>query len=156
MSSSDRLSRTCFSTICWAQWPYSYPKPNLREKERDWERDFFYLFFKPNSILKAGAAASHDLNHFGVLSDHTKVAFALLIFAHLTFALLSHSHCCLYCTVGIRTSGFALVSFALLSFTLLSGYHFIPTSQLVYFRRFLAKNPFEKRPRRDFRQKSNF
>ena len=46
----------------------------------------------------------------------------LLAFAHLTFALLSHSHCCLVRTVGIRTSGFALVSFALLSFALLSGY----------------------------------
>ena len=47
----------------------------------------------------------------------------------LTFALLSHSHCCLFRTVGIRTVnvgirtvGFALVSFALLSFALLSGY----------------------------------
>ena len=46
---------------------------------------------------------------------------ALLAFAHLTFALLSHSHCCRPLrTVGIRTVGFALVSFALLSFALLS------------------------------------
>ena len=45
---------------------------------------------------------------------------ALLAFAHLTFALLSHSHCCLFRTVGIRTVGFALVSFALLSFALLA------------------------------------
>ena len=73
--------------------------------------------------MKAEAAASHDPNHFGVLSDRTEVAFALLTFAHLNFALLSHSHCCLFRTVGIRTSGFALVSFALLSFALLSGYH---------------------------------
>ena len=104
MSYSDRLSRTCFSTICWAQWPCPYPNPNPREKERDWER---FFFFEQDSIMKAEAAASHYLNHFGVLSDRTKVAFALLTFAHLTFALLSHSHCCLLRTVGIRTSGFA-------------------------------------------------
>ena len=45
---------------------------------------------------------------------------ALLAFAHLTFALLSHSHCWPFRTVVIRTVGFALVSFALLSFALLS------------------------------------
>ena len=45
---------------------------------------------------------------------------ALLAFAHLAFALLSHSHCWPFRTVGIRTVGFALVSFALLSFALLS------------------------------------
>ena len=96
--------------------------PEREERDRERERAFF--FFKPNSIpeVKAEAAASHDLNHFGVLSGHTKVAFALLTFAHLTFALLSHSHCCLFRTVGIRTSGFALVLFTLLSFALLSGY----------------------------------
>ena len=89
--------------------------------------------------MKAEAAASHYLNHFGVLSDRTKVAFALLTFAHLTFALLSHSHCCLFRTVGIRTSGFALVSFALLSFALLSGYR--PTFPSNFVIKFSQKMP---------------
>ena len=44
MSYSDRLSRTCFSTTCWAQWPYPYPSPNPRDKERDWEKEgVFFL-----------------------------------------------------------------------------------------------------------------
>ena len=92
--------------------------------------------------MKAEAAASHDLNHFGVLSHRTEVAFALLAFAHLTFALLSHSHCCLFRTVGICTSGFALVSFALLSFALLSGYPYAwPASKVnILIRKCFFKN----------------
>ena len=68
-----------------------------------------------------------SFSHCWVLSFATPVALfshrcriALLAFAHLTFALLSHSHCWPFRTVGIRTVGFALVSFALLSFALLS------------------------------------
>ena len=67
-------------------------------------------------------AESADLHDFGVISNCTKVAFPLLTFAHLTFALLSHPHCWPFCNVDFHTSGFALVSFALLSFTLLSGH----------------------------------
>ena len=121
MSYSDRLSRTCFSTICcyFSDPTLTLTLLNPREKERDWERDFF---LNQTPSWRQKLRLRNYLNHFGVLSDRTKVAFALLTFAHLTCALLSHSHCCLFRTVGIRTSGFALVSFALLSFALLSGY----------------------------------
>ena len=82
---------------------------------------FFFVFFfqKPNSILKAEAATSHD---FLVMSNLSKVVFALMTFTHLTFALLSYSHCCLIRTVEIHTSCFAPVPIALLSFALLSRY----------------------------------
>ena len=52
----------------------------------------------------------------------------------------SHSHCCLFRTVGIRTSGFALVSFALLSFALLSGYPRVQVCSVPKFLLFQIEN----------------
>ena len=78
--------------------------------------------FRPiqsESVKRKNAIRTVGIRTAVALFSH-RCRIALLAFAHLTFALLSHSHCWPLRTVGIRTVGFALVSFALLSFALLS------------------------------------
>ena len=81
-------------------------------------------FFRSVQIQSESVKRKNAIRTVGIrtavaLFSH-RCRIALLAFARLTFALLSHSHCWPLRTVGIRTVGFALVSFALLSFALLS------------------------------------
>ena len=76
--------------------------------------------FRPKKKEKAFRTV--DILTVVALFSH-RCRIALLAFAHLTFALLSYSHCFLFRTVDICTVGFALVLFARLSIALLSSKH---------------------------------
>ena len=103
VSSSGTTCHLAHSSFRWL--PFSVPS---KSNQNQWK--------------EKNAIRTVDIRTAVALFSH-RCRIALLAFAHLTFALLSHSHCWPLRTVGIRTVGFAMVSFALLSFALLSYKH---------------------------------